>query len=384
MSEKIESIELEAFRAYKDKKKFDFNVDGEAANLVVIYAPNGSGKTTLFDSIEWALTGSISRISDNNQVHDIAEKQKGKILRNTDSSLENGLVKINLTNKDYIEVKTKKLNGRQKSDYRPGNTDSTGIFKSDINKKQFVEKNMLKHHQIDKFLRFQNSRERYQALSVFWDSGKESEKYISLVLFTNEIEKFNINLKSKIRRIRGEIIELSLSPSVIQDLEKQILEFNSYQNEKILFFDNNNYKELYDNSSKSKVEKELLYLKKYTHLNEIEQFYNEYNENYSKFRIQLDKIEQKLLPSRKKMLNNFTIKQTYNTYLNELNEENLKVTSQVERELYLEKNKSLIQDIDAKRDTLYKGLSDYEKKKLEIEKLNSTILNNIQVNEKEL
>lgn len=46
MSRKIERIEIEAFRAYKEKETFDMSVDGQVANLIVLYAPNGSGKTS--------------------------------------------------------------------------------------------------------------------------------------------------------------------------------------------------------------------------------------------------------------------------------------------------------------------------------------------------
>lgn len=43
---KFKSIEIEAFRGYNKSQIFDFTVEEEIMNLIVIYAPNGFGKTS--------------------------------------------------------------------------------------------------------------------------------------------------------------------------------------------------------------------------------------------------------------------------------------------------------------------------------------------------
>ena len=50
---KIKSIEINAFRAFKDSEKFDFinHEFNEVSNLIVLYAPNGSGKTSFMESM---------------------------------------------------------------------------------------------------------------------------------------------------------------------------------------------------------------------------------------------------------------------------------------------------------------------------------------------
>ena len=54
---KIETIEIENFRAYR--KRQEFNI---ASDITVFYGPNGFGKTSFFDAIDFAVTGSIGRL----------------------------------------------------------------------------------------------------------------------------------------------------------------------------------------------------------------------------------------------------------------------------------------------------------------------------------
>jgi exonuclease SbcC len=60
LSEKVRlsQVTIENFRAYRKTQKFDV---GDA--VTVLYGPNGFGKTSFFDAIDFAVTGSIGRIS---------------------------------------------------------------------------------------------------------------------------------------------------------------------------------------------------------------------------------------------------------------------------------------------------------------------------------
>lgn len=53
---KLRGITVSGFRGFGREYDFDLSAD-----VVLIHGPNGSGKTSLFDSILWALTGSIER-----------------------------------------------------------------------------------------------------------------------------------------------------------------------------------------------------------------------------------------------------------------------------------------------------------------------------------
>lgn len=121
MSIKLKSIEIEAFRVYKDKQTFNFEcLPGHIANLIVLYAPNGFGKTSFFDAVEWGFTGKISRISENSNVRKIAEEEKGNILKNTESKNEFGRVKIIGEEDNILEVHTKVVGGNRKTDLSIG------------------------------------------------------------------------------------------------------------------------------------------------------------------------------------------------------------------------------------------------------------------------
>ena len=67
---KFKKVELNAFRAYKNKENgtFDFTLDNETkiANFISIYAPNGFGKTSFYDGVEWAMTNRIARLDTKN------------------------------------------------------------------------------------------------------------------------------------------------------------------------------------------------------------------------------------------------------------------------------------------------------------------------------
>jgi len=54
---RIEQVEIENFRAYRQRKVFKI-----ARDVTIIYGPNGFGKTSFFDAIDFAVTGGIGRL----------------------------------------------------------------------------------------------------------------------------------------------------------------------------------------------------------------------------------------------------------------------------------------------------------------------------------
>ena len=54
---RVESLEIENFRAYRRKREIQFGED-----LTVLYGPNGFGKTSVFDAVDFAFTGDIGRL----------------------------------------------------------------------------------------------------------------------------------------------------------------------------------------------------------------------------------------------------------------------------------------------------------------------------------
>lgn len=61
---KIQQVEVEHFRGFRDKLTFDLS---KGANLTVLAGPNGLGKSSFFDAIEWALTGKLFRYEEGDE-----------------------------------------------------------------------------------------------------------------------------------------------------------------------------------------------------------------------------------------------------------------------------------------------------------------------------
>lgn len=61
---KIEQVEVEHFRGFRDRRTFDL---GGGSNLTVLAGSNGLGKSSFFDAIEWALTGRLFRYEEGDE-----------------------------------------------------------------------------------------------------------------------------------------------------------------------------------------------------------------------------------------------------------------------------------------------------------------------------
>ncbi|WP_433948071.1 hypothetical protein [Bacillus tropicus] len=230
MSRKIFEVELEAFRAFKEKKVLQLTAEnGELANLIVLYAPNGTGKTSFFDAIEWSLTGEIQRITGNKRVEELAKKQSGRhILKNKYSQLDVGRVVINFSDGSLVDVVTKKPNGRLRTDYKEGVSTSKYINFTPSDAKKFVRNNFLTHDQIDSFLRFKNSKERYAALSIFWDSENTTESYINVLKVISAVESHLEGLNSKGIELGKELASFQDYRDSEKLLYKNMKQYSSY------------------------------------------------------------------------------------------------------------------------------------------------------------
>lgn len=227
MNFKLKGIELDAFRIYQEKQLFNFLTNtGEVANLIVIYAPNGYGKTSFIDAVEWALTGTINRISKNTILKNTADNEKGLILKNIKSDKQFGTVKLIAENGGLLEKKTKVLRGSRKTDYADGDiVVKSEIFK-DINFSDFSTKSILGQDKIDSFLRSVSPKDRYDTLTNFWDEENDSELFKSILGLYSESEKQLKQVKEDLEEITQEIQRLVIRPSFILEINNLVEEFN--------------------------------------------------------------------------------------------------------------------------------------------------------------
>ena len=223
---KFKKVELNAFRAYKNKENgtFDFTLDneGKIANFVSVYAPNGFGKTSFYDGIEWAITDNIRRFK--NRGEDAkAEREIDKefdrqfILqnKNTDISENRGYVSIE-TSKENYKKQVNQISTSQTADY---------VFnKRKINNK-FFQDVILSQDGIDNFLNADDDKERYKKfLDFFGDEGLEKyHENIKKLEDKNKQELKNIN--EKIIRIQ-QLLEEPIDETIFEFTNEKINEFN--------------------------------------------------------------------------------------------------------------------------------------------------------------
>jgi len=227
MNFKLKGIELDAFRIYQEKQIFNFLTNlGEVANLIVIYAPNGYGKTSFIDGVEWALTGSINRISKNTILKNTADNEKGLILKNIKSDKDFGTVKLIAENGGLLEKKTKVVRGNRKTDYADGDiVVKSDIFKN-INATDFSTKSLLGQDKIDGFLRSVSPKDRYDTLTNFWDDENDSELFKSILSLHSESEKQFKQVKDDLKEITNEIQSLVMRPSITWEINNLVEKFN--------------------------------------------------------------------------------------------------------------------------------------------------------------
>ncbi|SHK18817.1 AAA family ATPase [Desulforamulus aeronauticus] len=228
---KFKSIELNSFRAYKEAQLFDFETSKGIANLVVIYAPNGFGKTSFFDAVEWGFTGEIKRLTGNPSIKKVYQNEKGYVLKNIHSSRDNAVVKFITSDNQSISLETKKIDGKRKSDYAMGKIADGEELYNTLDKENFVQKNLLTHDQIDIFLRFKSSKEKYEALKSFWDFHQDSETFINIIKAKKDIEKALEALNKDIKNINKDIDRYKPSSNTINHINGLIKTFNDGKSE---------------------------------------------------------------------------------------------------------------------------------------------------------
>lgn len=309
MSRKISNVNLEAFRAYENVNNFDFTINkNEVANLIVLYAPNGTGKTSFFDAVEWAMSGEIQRISDNQRVKEIADQEKGHILKNKYSDKNNGTVEIIFSDNEQIKRVTRKTSKRTKTDYAVGKNVSLNS-KIVIDKtKEFVSKNILTHDQVDSFLRFQNSKERYDAFRKFWDFKDDSGMYNELSFIIKEIENQKIRLKKTQDQITIDLKKFTLNKETLMDVDKIIQEYNNLtKNSEIKKINEDNLEEILNISILNKSRKEEELSIKNNNLKEIKNLYEVFNNDFQKKLVDFNIINNVKIPSNIKKLDDLNV-----------------------------------------------------------------------------
>jgi exonuclease SbcC len=98
---RLVTVEIEAFRAYREKQSFDVNAD-----VVVFYGPNGLGKTSFFDALDFVCTGRIGRLCQ----RQISQSEFTQIAKNLNSPIDTGYVNIQVMRGDKVHSVERRIN----------------------------------------------------------------------------------------------------------------------------------------------------------------------------------------------------------------------------------------------------------------------------------
>jgi len=238
MSKKIKQIIIDSFRGYRDKATFDLTkIDSSIpADLVVIHAPNGFGKTSFFESVEWCLSGKLSRIEKNRILKDSEEKDRGYTLTNKDS--ENlGIVTIIDNDDKKLTRKVGESRNSSKGFRDYGYHQIIDNELESLTKLDFTS-HILTQDGMDSFLRFTSSEEKFSALENFWKDGALiSAKYRGLSELLKKILNRISKLNAQKLALKRQIEELEITPEQLVNANESLEEINSFleANKKVKF-----------------------------------------------------------------------------------------------------------------------------------------------------
>lgn len=226
MGKKIKQIEIEAFRGYEKKAIFDFTQNSSVADLIVIHAPNGFGKTSFFEGVEWCLSSKLMRIERNKILQESEDKDRGFTLKNKNAIKTFGEVKIITNDQKIIHRQTKKSKITKKGfkDYGYENLVTNEVVKISFD----ITSHLLTQDGMDAFLRFTSSREKFDALTTFWNKGEEtSEKYRQLKkLYTKVKDKID-SLDGDITKNRAVIESVQITQEEVDNVKKKLNTINA-------------------------------------------------------------------------------------------------------------------------------------------------------------
>jgi DNA repair protein SbcC/Rad50 len=376
---KLKAIELDSFRAYKDKQLFNFtNEKGEIVNLIVIFAPNGFGKTSLLDAIEWGLSKEINRFSNNGVLKKVTKLEKEFILKNRDSENSCGVIKF-IDDKDDALILNTQVRGRKyRSDYNEGLVIEDSSELRLLRDSVLAKDNILSHDKIDSFLLVSSGADRYEALSKFWDYSNDTENYKTIFLLWNEIKKEITSNRKLLKKLAKDIKDVYIPSDALNLIIDRI---NNFKIEGVHLTDisddltEEELNEFVMNviSQKSEVlNKERKLHKEYSDIDQLYYLLKEYNQ---KVILQLE-LESRL-EETEKGINEYTFIKVLNDQSEEINKESLNILKKLNKVDILKQKADYFRNANAKIVKIEKEIIEDEKDRLKLKKINNELSSQI-------
>lgn len=221
----IEKVRIKNFRNYLGEHEIDLS-----KKITILYGPNGFGKSSFFDAIEWCLTGTISRFSDNGEFGEKDVISHYVDLQNAECCVEIDFLGNTLTRKfkvensipGYIQVKIitsdgKEIKGREKVDqylrhqyFKESN--DTSLFGGLIK-----QSHILSQDQVTDFILRDDPKDRFNSLADIM--GLKNVLYM-----LDNVKEVLSKMKSKKAKLEDEIANLL---PMIQMRKKDLLAIDS-------------------------------------------------------------------------------------------------------------------------------------------------------------
>ena len=169
------------------------------------------------------------RIEKNKILQESEDKDRGFTLKNKYSIKEFGEVKITTVDEQIVYRQTGKS---RDSKYGFKDYGYQGHVENQFITDNFdITSHLLTQDGMDSFLRFTNSKEKFDALTNFWNKGEEtSEKYRQLEKLNEKIQKKILTLDNKIIQIKKEIENVQITQEEVDDVNNRLNKINKKPN----------------------------------------------------------------------------------------------------------------------------------------------------------
>lgn len=238
---RIEKVTIKNFRNYIGEHHFELNKD-----ITIFYGDNGFGKSSFFDAIEWCLSGTISRFSDEGESEKFKrdlinryELAKGYEELECSISLEFNDIKLNrkfnVRNNTFGKVSVKVCDSSNKtirnSEGKLINSKErvdeylSGLFQQKINAnknlfgKLMKQTYILSQDQITEFISSEDPVETFRSIANIMG-------FKPMLKLSDNLKKVHLALEAQNRQYIGELNDINGSIKSKQETKREIDIFN--------------------------------------------------------------------------------------------------------------------------------------------------------------
>lgn len=206
---KIKHVFIQAFRQFE---KVHVNLtstldSNRASNFVVIYAPNGFGKTSFFDAMEFCVTKSIQRVSNNFKENFKVDQEQGDTTFIHNKDLTNLPIDIIMNFEEHGDIRT-----------TCNFQDESAMLKSN-GENLFFKNAILSQDWFSEFLSTRNAEQRFKIFTDYFVETKDLlDYYRRLSTASTSFNRVVIKMNKEVKSLKKEI-DGNLNVGVIKQIE---------------------------------------------------------------------------------------------------------------------------------------------------------------------